>query len=110
MQNIAQKHLFCRLSDQIEIQAGQYTVSEYGQETVRWQTWRHVWAYLRTASAKIPPRLSWKPAAYRVVVRGDAQFPHFFRVVWKNTIFVPASYLQIHSRNRWIEFSMIETK
>ncbi|MDR1910311.1 MAG: hypothetical protein LBQ26_00510 [Holosporales bacterium] len=99
-----------RLSDQIEIQAGQYTISEYGQEVIRWQTWRHVWAYLRTVSTQVPPRLSWRPSAYRVVVRGDAQFPHFFRVMWKNTVFVPTSYLRKHPKNRWIEFSMIETK
>ncbi|MDR0406974.1 MAG: hypothetical protein LBH38_02735 [Holosporales bacterium] len=110
MHNIVQKGFLNRLSDQIEIQSGIYTISEYGQETMTWQTWRHVWAYLQAISAETHPGVSWKQTAYRVVIRGNAGFPRLFRVMWKNGLFIPTSSLLIHPKKQWIEFSMVEIK
>lgn len=104
------KRLTCRLSAQIEIQSGVHTVSECGQESFEWRPWRRVWACLKSAETPVSAGLSWKPTAYRVVVRGDPEFPRFFRVVWKNTLFTPTSSLKISPRASWIHFSIVETR
>ncbi|MDR2412312.1 MAG: hypothetical protein LBD66_01750 [Holosporales bacterium] len=102
--------LIRHLSDRIDIQSGAYRVSKEGQEQLAWSLWRSVWAYLQSVENPVPPELSWKPTAYRVVLRGDSGFPRLFRVIWHNTIFVPTTNLKLSPKHPWISFSMLETR